>query len=238
VQLAYGGYLFDANATLLSVTQQTLLNDGGQVYARRRGVTVSGYLSGTGQNDLTQKENALKTALAVPYRDLVFLNDDGSPSSERLLNAGSITGVIVTRGPDFQNTQGPEYATVRSFTFTVEAEYPASPAPVYMSFVESLAFSGGAAIYAHRPAINGRPQKQLVYPASVYRVVQRGRATGYRGYPPFPPAKFPAALMESPDLEEETPRKRGRGYERWPITWRYLHESASPLVQVPSLWPS
>src|ERR1051326_7564854 len=99
MKLKYGTYDFDANTTLISAHQETRINAGGQPVSQIRQFTIQGFLSGSGQADLTQKENALKTALAKPYQDLLFLQDSGQNSSEILTNAGSITGVVIVDGP-------------------------------------------------------------------------------------------------------------------------------------------
>lgn len=237
MQTKYGTYSFDANSTLLSASARTMFNRGGQPYSLLRSFTVSGYLSASGQAAITQAENALKTALAVPFRDLVLCHDDGSVSSEALLNAGSITGVKVTQGPTFSTTMGPEFATLRSFSFTAEAEYPlAGTANLLLDFQETLSFSGGGPLYAMRRAINGPPQRQLVYPATEYRCTQQGMAVGYAAYPAVPGPKFPAALREAPMVARKAPQRMGNGYQGHEVSWRYEHESAGPLVGVPSLW--
>lgn len=237
MQLKYGSYPFDSNTTLLSTQIFPQVNRGGQIYSQRKRFTIQGYLAGDGQAELTLKENALKTALARPYQDLLFLKDDGSASSEVLLNATSITGVLVTDGPHFQTTQGPEYATLRTFTFTAEAEYPVPEGSNYLlDFNETLSFEGGGPLYIHRRAINGPPQKQLVYPATEYKVTQTGRAIGYRAYPTPPAPKFPFALKESPKIDRGAPERKGNGYQGYEVTWTYVFESAGPLVALPTLW--
>src|SRR5262249_31358216 len=97
-------------------------------------------------------------------------------------------------------------------------------------------FSGGGPVYIHRNAINGVPQKQMVYPATPYRCVQSGSAVGYRGYPTPPPPKFPAALMEAPHLPMKSPRRMGVGYPEYEIGWEYRMESVGPLQAVPTVW--
>lgn len=176
-------------------------------------------------------------ALQVPYLDLVFKDDAGLVTSEVLKNAGSITGVRVTRGPDFTTTTGPEYCTIRSFSFTAEAEYPINAnGLLLLNFTESLAFSGGLPLYVHRLAINGPPQKQLVYPQTVYRVTQSGEAVGYTTTPLANPPKWPFALKEAPDIGTRSPERKGQGYQGYSISWTYRFESATPLLGAPSLW--
>jgi hypothetical protein len=243
VQLAYGSYLFPVNATLLTSDIETLWNAGGQPYAQKKSIHVSGYLttsSGTPQDDLSLQESALKTALALNFQDLVFFMDDALPSSEVLRNAGSITGVRI-RDLHFPTTTGPEYATIRSFQFTAEAEYPyVGSQNLLLSFTETLTFSGGLPLFRHRLAINGPPQKQLVYPQDTFRAVQSGSSTGYRVFPVAPAPIWPYALKEAPRFTRTSPERKGKAvqglYQGYGLTWQYEFEDAGPLVGFPTLW--
>jgi hypothetical protein len=134
---------------------------------------------------------------------------------------------------------GAEYATFRSFSFTAEAEYPLLGSQnLLLSWRETLSFSGGGPIYRHRLAINGAPQKQLVYPASIYTVNQSGQAEGYLTYPVAPAALWPFALKEQPKITRSTPTRKGpAAYQAYPVSWSYDFESAAPLLGLPSLWP-
>lgn len=237
MQLFWGSYAFQVNSNSISAKVQTLKNAGGQAYAQRRTFAVTAYLYGNGDTDLTQKENALKTALAVPYQDLVLNTNEGPPSSEILVNAGSITGVIITQGPDFETTNGAEYSSERKFSFTAEAEYPITGTQNYLlNFTESLTFWGGGQIYAHRLAINGPAQKQLVYPYVTFKCTQQGSAVGYRQYPGAKGPWFPLALKEAGKFTSKSPKRMGMGYQEYENTWSYEFESIAPLVAIPNIW--
>lgn len=139
----------------------------------------------------------------------------------------------------FPTSMGPEYATIRSFSFKASAEYPyAGTSNFLLSFHETLTFWGGGPIYCHRLAINGPPQKQMPYPASIYSCRQQGSVVGYQNYPTIPGAKFPFALKESPNISNKSPMRRGRGYQGYQTDYSYMFESAAPLVATPSLWIS
>lgn len=238
MQLVYGNYQFDPNSTTVQVDSHTVQNEAGIPLSIVLTFAVKGYLTGTSQLILTLAESALRTALARPYQDLRLLQDSGLNSADVLLNANSITGVRIIEGPSFTDTMGPEYAVIRSFKFAAQAEYPLlNTANLLMRYVERLIFTGGGPLYAHRPALNGLPQKQLIYPNMPYQVVQTGQIVGYRNYPPVPGPKFPDALKESPRITTYSPSRRGlTAYQGYGIEYSYLFESATPLVDVPSLW--
>jgi hypothetical protein len=239
MQLKYGSYAFAANSVKLASHVETLWNAGGQPYAQKRSLQVEGYLTDSSQDNLIQDESALRTALGVSFKDLLFYGDDGTAAPVGLANAGSISGVQV-HDLEFSTTEGPEYCTVRSFRFTAWAEYPATgSASLLLSFKETLAFSGGGPLYKYRLAINGPPQRQLVYPQTVYRVTQSGELVGYRQYRTPPGPKWPAALVEAPRVTEESPTRRSLGaYQGYPVRWEYHFESAAPLTGAPTLWIS
>src|SRR5262245_41705001 len=101
VQLKVGTYAFDANSVRVASRSQQMLNEAHIPYAYRVYLSVSGFLTGSGQANLTSKQQALELALRVAYPDVILYHDDGSISSTAIRNAGSISGVIVSDGPNF-----------------------------------------------------------------------------------------------------------------------------------------
>jgi hypothetical protein len=250
MQCSYGNYVFPANQTELGSSVRLNINKGGQPYSQTRRVRVSGFLgssSVSGQDQLILAENLLRTALAANFLDLKFIADDGTlVAALSLLNGikTCITGVKIVSGPDFTTTKGPEYATLRSFSFEAEAEYflTTNPANMLLDFQETLTFGGGLPLFRHRNAVNGPPQKQLVYPQTPYTATQSGHAVGLSGPPALggpngaPPAKWPGALMEGPSFSPTSPTRKGRGYEGFGLTWSYRFEDVGPLAGTPTLW--
>ncbi len=240
MQLKYGSYAFDAGACKLATSSETLWNEGGQPYAQRRRIDVDGFLSANGQSAISAAMSALATALAIPYQDLNFYDDNGALTATALNNAASIGGVQVTSGPSFPDWRGNEFNQFRRFMFSAEAEYPiTNTANLLLSFVEAMSFDGGGPIYGVRPALNGLPQRQLIYQFSVFKVAQEGRAVGYRKYPVPPAPRWPNALARSPNIRQESPQRRGKvkaAYDTYPISWSYNFESPTALTGFPSLW--
>lgn len=236
MQVKYGTYAFNANGVKVAYRQATLINAGGQPYAIEKTLSLDGYLEGDGQAACVLAASALATALARPYQDLILYTDAGAPSDCALYNSPSTTGVV-PQAPSFPDSVGAEYATFRRFQFSAKAEYPlANTGAILMSFTERLQFSGGGPIYAHKMALNGPPQKQLIYPASIFKVVQEGEAVGYTFRPDPPPPIWPDALMTSPDITVDAPKRRGKKYTDFHVSWRYNFESATQLVGVPTIW--
>ncbi len=248
IQLVYRNFPFGVNQTELRTHVEPLYSSVGQLYAFRQVIDVKGYLLTTvtdgnitnQQADLTQQENALKTALAVPYGNLVFKQDSGVDSSEALLNAQSIEGVRITSGPHFTTTMGPEYCTVRTFEFTAEAETSAVGSANYaLSFQETLRFWGGGPVFLFKTAINGPPQKQNPIQAAPYYASQQGTIVGYRTWLPATPPKAPQALLKAPEISQSSPTRRApfnNGYQGFETTYQYEFGSAGPLRFLPTLW--
>lgn len=238
MQLAYGTYFFESNALEITSRTEVMRNGYGRPFARKNAVHVRGFISTSGQADASTKMSLMQTALATPYLDLVFNQDTGVASATVLRNAGSISGVVITRGPDFPVGKGAEYANLRTFEFEAEAEYYlAGAATLLLKFTESVQLGGGQPFYVMKRAINGPPQKQLVYPQTEFTATQQGSAEGLTQYPAIPGPLFPDALMEAPTITRTAPERVGlRGYQKWGISWSYRFASADQLVASPNLW--
>lgn len=232
----YGSYQTDDNSVIIASRSEIMKNAGGQMYAKKLSHEVKGVLTGADSATITQEMNELMNALAIPFQDFVFYQDDGSDSATLLRNAGSISGVTVD-GPHFIESRGAQYVNQRDFTFTVSAEYPLDDTENFLlRFQESLTFSGGGPRYVVREAITGPPQKQQVREYTTYEAVQEGIAEGYQKEPVVPPPIWPGALLFAPIIKRVSPDKKGLGYERFAVTWRYIFASPSALFGVPHLW--
>jgi hypothetical protein len=239
MQLSYGNFSFDPNSTEMSSRVETLWNSGGQPYAQRRTLKVTGYLSGNGQDALIQQESALRTALSVSFSDLLFVSDSGQQSPVSILGAGSTTGVQIHSLEFSATSKEGEYTTVRNFSFVAEAEYPlANSVPLLLAFRETITVWGGGPIWKFRMAVNGPPQKQLVYPQSIYYATQQGELTGYLVARTPPPPLWPGALMHAGRIGDRGPDRKGFGhYQGETITWQYDFEASAPFPNArPNVW--
>lgn len=237
MRLSYGSYQFDDNACIIASRAQVMKNAGGQMYSRLVSHEVIGYLSGSSQSAITSAMNQLLTALARPFQNLVFKQDDGSNSATILDNAASISGVTIVDGPNFVESNGAEYSTQRKFSFTAQAEYPLNNTNnLLLKFSEKIDFSGGGPKRVIKEAIVGPAQVQQVREQAAYYAVQSGSAEGYRSEPPIPPPIWPDALLHAPEISRMSPDRVGRGYQRYEVSWSYRFGSPSPLVGRPNLW--
>jgi hypothetical protein len=233
----FGTYAFANNSIELRVSHRPVLNDGGQPVEMMKRVDVMGYLDGEGAAAISQAASALVTALSIPYQDFLLYQDDNTPSDTSLYNAGSLTGVVV-KDIDFPDGRAGEYVTYRKFRFAVEASYPFNNTQSALrSFHERITRSGGGYRDVWRPSLNGTPQRQRVYRATVYTTIQEGQAVGFLATPLRPPPKWPQYLVEAnPQTSEDSPERRGNLYTDFAISWRYEFQSDVPLLGAPTFW--
>lgn len=209
-----------------------------RVYGTRATAAIKGTLFAADQAATDAAVRALNTAFSANYLDLVLYQDSGAISTVILLNSGSTSGVVVTTRPSYPNTMGAELGIKRYFEIELSAEYPAAnTAGIYIDFQETIDFGGGGPVYTMKRAINGPPQRQLIWPQSEYTAVQSGRAVGYKAYPSIPPPKFPGALRQNGDFQRTSPQRNGQTYEQFAVSWKYEFHSISQLIAFPTNWP-
>lgn len=237
--------LFNANAA--EVTSDTVViraPESGRPLRYGVRIKVHGYIEGTSQSDLTTRETALRLALIDNYGDLSLKQDSGAASGLTIGNTASITGVVIDRGPVFNEAQGAEYVNRRTVDFEGYAEYliPNSQAAI-LSWRETFTYVGNCdPVTNWRPMVNAAPIQQEVYPSSTMKVIQQGRAVGHTVRPTAPPPRWPFPIEQSnrrqiiPDSGRRIGPAAGAIVEPG-ITWHYEYESPTPLIALPGLPP-
>lgn len=238
MQLKWGAYQWEANAVGVTSSVNAEINEGGQPYQLHYSLDVDGWIDGTSQDDLTTKSFALINALAVPYRDLILYQNNGNESALLLRNRGSISGVVCTRGPNFDDAKGAEYVLYRHFTATFEATYPLAGTAAYLlSYTETIATWGGGAVYDVADAVRGPAQRQKVKENTGYRATQIGSSSGYQKYPAPPNPLWPSLLVATPKVQRIVPKREGNSYTRYALSWEYEYASEKALPNpIPTLW--
>jgi hypothetical protein len=245
VQLLKGSYAFDANSLRIATTTKTVMSKGMTPLGIEVRLAVSGFLTCASgltvvqqQQALSAAENNLRLSLALQYEEIQFRHDDNSVSSTALTNANSLTGVLITDGPNFPSRENqPEYATQREFSFEATAEYPYLPsANRLLDWTEEVSYSGGDPIRDVKLAINGNHQIQMIYPTTPYRAVQSGKAFGYLAYPLASGPIWPSALMKPGEFSRIAPERKGLNLTNYGVTWRYEFASLVPLIGFPTPW--
>jgi hypothetical protein len=241
MQLWYGNLAFPVNGVKAATRVRLVMADTGRPLRYKAAIDVKAYLDGSGEADLTVKENLVYAALLVPYQNLVLKQSTGAATGTNLLNSASISGVRIVDGPNFTNeAQDGEYVVQRVCTFTGEAEYLiAVGANAVLSFTETVSiFGNGGPVVRWRPMVNADPVPQIVYPSSTTRAVQTGQAVGHLGYPSVPGPNWPIAeLNEKRRIVRGSPKRLGSGFIEYPVAWSYEFEALGPLVSLPNLPP-
>lgn len=232
MQVRYGNTTLAANSTDVVTSIRATLGRYGNPLTYVHTVNLAGCIEADTQAACAAAEAAFRAAFSVPYQDFALLLDSGVVSPTCLLNGTSISGVRVL-AMNFPNTYGgAEYATLRSFQLTLEAEYLAGTDDPLVDYSEAVSVVGnGGPRKVIREAINAPPVEQIVSPNTPIRATQSGRAVGLLSYPEPARPLWPATLV-NPDeaVTKETPRPNGRGNLEFAVAWSYQFVSAVRLV--------
>lgn len=219
--------------------------EGGQPLRYEVTYSVTAWLDGSGQADLSNKERAMRAALLTPNRDFVLKTDAGTASSAAIYAAQTAGGtrVVSIAAPE---AQGAEFVSQRTLAFQVVAEYHVSGAErAVVAWEESVQIVGtGGPRRVWRMPLAGPGVRQQVSTHSTVRATQSGRAVGYRGRPDAARPLFPLyEALEQRIIARSSPRNLGGfsgsdEYVDYGIAWSYAFERGDgPLVGLPGLPP-
>lgn len=234
----YGNYQHADGEVEVSIVRTPIESAGGILRAWKERWDLSGWLQAASTTALTTAIRALEQAYSVGGLNLGLYYGDGTPTAHSLLNADTLGGVRIVEPVHYPTGKGAELATYRQYKLSIEAEVPNLQAGLLL-FIETLSFTGGGPRYKHLELLTGPPQKQLLNEQTVYRCVQSGQAVGNFSYPFFPSPIFPGAIMPDQTMTEgDSPKRTGAigspSFVEFPIRWKYVFESASPLSGVPN----
>jgi len=240
----YGDYQHEDNEVSFEHSRVAKLDSGGVVYGYDETYKLMGRLHADTQEEITTAIDALKTAYAKQFQDLVLYDNSGTATSHTLRNSETLGGVRVLDGPSFPNSTGAEYSTWRSYEIVVAAVVPISGQGngTVIDWQETLTFMGtGGPRNVWQPMITGPAIKQQVSQFTTVRAVQRGTAAGFSEYIPYANPIFPIDVehQEQRVWERGTPQFMGGGVRRYfPCTWTYVYEFNNPQTGNPTGRPS
>lgn len=250
MQLKYGAYAFPVNGVTCQTHTIPHHNAAGMVMTLTTTMSVSGDLlasvgSSNPQHELSVMQTALETALAIPYQNLIFYDDNSVTTATLLTNVGSLSGVHLVDGPVFDGARSTgEYAVKRAFSFKMSTErlYPVRPSSL-VSFTESVSYTGGTPIRQMCRAVNLPPIDQVIWPYTEFEAIQSGEAVGLLTWPygnanTGAPLLFPASFLRcAPEISASGPDRVGpSGWKNYRVRWTARFASASPLIATPHLW--
>lgn len=234
----FGGYTHPVGQVAISSDARTReYSPRGRLQSIRRRLAISGTIIESGQSDITAAINSLAGGYSNSAQGAGLLQADGAPSGHYLFASGSLYGIRVLDGPNFNDTMGNgEYATGRSFSVTLEAEYPQATADPLLSYSETISVQGtGGPRIAVIETDTGTPVTEVTQARTTVIVRQQGSAVGYLAPVAPNPPLFPAYLS-GPDasVTNGSPSKQAPGLNTdYPTSWSYqfvLPEAPGPIL--------
>jgi hypothetical protein len=228
----YGSYKHaDNEVDITSFHIQRMYSPRNRMTFDRHTLILQGHLLADTQAELRTAIEALGAAYDRDYYDAGLYHDDGVRSAHGLDNSSSINGVRV-HGLSYPNGGDGEYATGRTYSITLQADYLNLEDSIY-SFEESIHLVGtGGPRWELVPRPRGLPIPLMVNEITPQYIVQQGEAIGWQAQPILPPPMLPED-WEHRDrrmVVVRSPQLIGRhGKYMWPIRWRYSFSTMAPL---------
>jgi len=238
VKLTYGNYQHDDSEAFIVFRTENQVSQRGERLIQRRIAQITGVLHGTDQDDLESNMAAMRSAYNTDGKDfLVYLNDGTTLSTDhRLINSESASGVQVLSGPTWtQGRGGAEHSTFRSYEITLAADFLTNA--VLESWDEDITAVGtGGQRVVYVELATEAPDKQVVNQKTLTFATQSGSAVGVGAYPEPPAPVFASdEIQVSRTVGRRSPRKRGRIWTGYRVSWSYQFHSPVPLEGLPSI---
>ena len=244
---SYGSFTHPANeVTLSSVVSQRVRNQRGFAYILRKRIQIlgvitldtSGMTSDQAQAALRSAINSREAAYSIDEKNFAFRHDNGSLSSHYLDNSTAIGGVrVVDRS--FPKSDQSEYATGRTFTISLEADYPILDRDAELvSFQETIEITGtGGPRTIVIEVLNGPPQEQTVNQQTKVTMTQRGSAVGYTAYPfnEIPgPISPNGEKLDRRQQKLDSPTSQNGAFINWGVSWSHFYEFTEAANATPN----
>lgn len=236
--LKYGTFAHADNEVQITISRRANVEPNGLRSTFVETWTIRGVLQAANRAALTSAIDALEAAYAVDGNNLTFFDDNGTTeTAHKLDSATALGGVRVVAGPSYPAGSGAEYSTFRTYSITVEAEYPIDDEieqPV--AWTETLVFGGGGPRFVMLQTLTGAPVRQEVAENTPYWCLQTGSAKGLLSYPTPAEPMFPddehtdrrRTTFRTPEILEGVPKD-------FIVDWFYSFESTEPLIGLPTL---
>lgn len=240
MQLVYTGaagglnLFFPVNAAEVTEEIRPVVNQSGRPIRYVLTMHCKCILDALGQLNCSAAEALAKRVLTAPYGSLSLLMDNGFPSAASLINNQTVSGVTIVDGPHFRNAMGPEWVTMRTVEFTMQAEVlNPGQANALVSFKQTVTKqgTGGPDRFWDFPC-NGYPAiRQQLTSTSLVVTTQAGTIVNHTGPNPDPPPPlWPDYLVpRACSVSYDTPEPKG------PLNWlnwatHYQYQFHSPFL--------
>lgn len=236
--IKYGSLIHDDGKVLMvSFVSERILTQRGTTERLRKTATIRGYVTGSTQLELKAKIAAIEAGYGENNRDFGLYHDDHTVSAHWMPTATSLSGVKVVGGIRWEvETPAAEYATQRTFSVTLTADYLAGDTDQLIFFTESVTIigTGGPRRIVLEP-VAGPPIQQVVSLQTSVRAIQTGAMVGLTAYQvPSNPLWPQYELFDQRQIKNDSPRRDGTGFVEYPTSWTYVFHSTTPLFGFPT----
>lgn len=232
----YGSFKHDDNdVNVTHVDAKRMYSPRNRLAFTRKTLHCLGHICETGQAAIKAKIEAIQAAYYDDWKDAGLYHDDGTKSAHFLDNSSSINGVRVLN-LSFPKGDPAEYATGRSYSITLQADYLNVEDQIY-NFSESLQFLGGCGpSWQLVPTYSGPPTLVVNSFNTVQRIIQRGTAVGLEAPPLIPGPLLPANYEHNDQrmIIRGSAQKIGRHANlMFPVQYQYVFSSVAPQNMFP-----
>lgn len=217
---SYSGYNFEANElNLVSLSVQKQYSPRRRRLQEIKTARCEGQILADSMATFLSRMQEIENALKVDGGNFIYTVN--SSTGHSLLNDSSCVSGTKVIQRDFPRGDGSEFATRRTFSFTIQGTYDATDDDL-ISWQETVEVIGtGGPKFVILETVD-RPYAMYVSNASVQYFIQSGTAVGYANYPAFPGPN--GAGLEFLDRRRETRmsgRQLGNAIRFYPIRWHY-----------------
>lgn len=226
----YGSYAHTAGTVnLVSHAKRSLYNARGYSSIVLESLTIDGFITGSTQAAIDTAIAAVEAAYAEDGKDAGLYTDAGAATIHFLDSSNSLGGVRVTNVA-FNDSDGSQFATQRSFTITLEAEFVGGSDGLE-SWQQTIRVVGtGGPRGTVVETLTGPPQIQRLAARTAVLATQSGSAVGLLAYPKYPAPLWPAVeQLDRREQSKASPQNVRGSFRNWPISWSYSFLSPTPL---------
>lgn len=231
----YGSHVHAANeVNLVTLNVEPVFNSRGIHQSTRKTMTLRVEMIASSQSAIRTAIQAFEAAYQQGRGSAGLYHDDGSASPHYLDGPSSLGGIQVSY--TYDRSDGAEYATGRTATVTLTAEYPNNSADAnIVAWQETLTLIGtGGPRRVVVEVLTGKPRRQTVNRSTACYAQQSGSAIGYRSYLSPPAPMFPDSEIEDRrQIEWGSAQRQRDEFLNWPVSWNYSFASPSPLIGRP-----
>lgn len=190
------------------------------------------------QVNLTNKINNLINAYKDDYKDAGFYQDNGLPTPHVLPtnHPDNLTGNMITHR-NWPVGDGNEYATKRTFTVGIAAEFKSSYSQL-INYEDSITQCGdGGSMIQWYSRRFGPPGYIVLANQTFVQYVQMGTATAIDAYPipPMPLYARPYLLGHLTEIQRSGPKFYAQGNRFRSVSWKYTYVLPTPGLLLPTV---